>query len=346
VDFSGDNYARKVGMTFVTDNSVYIMGDFNLHSTNGTRTGLVEEFTERLDPTFSNFYTRTEATLNTGVFANPSEDHWRPVEILADAISILSNNFRDGAVQDGFLKARPGTPGGADSSYMNQNRPIFAADLGGGGMVRENTQPTSPIYIDRNGTYYVSGTPPQPFYTPYTDAAQWSSFTTSDADRRLNVQTGQESYVNALFVAGIVPKRPNQTYGGLHNYPRFLQNWNNINMYISGAFFQLNFATAATGPYEQDAWEAGDPAQAGDVERIGYYRAPQRRWGYDVGLLYVPPAPIARRFVNFGTPRSEYYREIPADDPYSINLRCARKGSGGQSLVRVFGTNNNICPKA
>jgi hypothetical protein len=349
VDFSGDNYARKVGMTFVTDNSVYIMGDFNLHSTNGTRTGLVEEFTERLDPTFSNFYTRTEATLNTGVFANPSEDHWRPVEILADAISILSNNFRDGAVQDGFLKARPGTPGGADSSYMNQNRPIFAADLGGGGMVREiNPDPTfnSPIYIDRNGTYYVSGTPPQPFYTPYTDAAQWSSFTTSDADRRLNVQTGQESYVNALFVAGIVPKRPNQTYGGLHNYPRFLQNWNNINMYISGAFFQLNFATAATGPYEQDAWEAGDPAQAGDVERIGYYRAPQRRWGYDVGLLYVPPAPIARRFVNFGTPRSEYYREIPADDPYSINLRCARKGSGGQSLVRVFGTNNNICPKA
>jgi hypothetical protein len=152
--------------------------------------------------------------------------------------------------------------------------------------------------------------------------------------------------VNALFVAGIVPKRPNQTYGGLHNYPRFLQNWNSVNMYISGAFFQLNFATAATGPYEQDAWEAGSPAQAGDVERIGYYRAPQRRWGYDVGLLYVPPAPIARRFVNFGTPRSEYYREIPADDPYSINLRCARKGSGGQSLVRVFGTNNNICPKA
>jgi hypothetical protein len=348
-DFSGNNYARKVGMTFVTDNSVYIMGDFNLHSTNGTRTGLVEEFTERLDPTFSNFYTRTEATLNTGVFANPSEDHWRPVEILADAISILSNNFRDGAVQDGFLKARPGTPGGADSSYMNQNRPIFAADLGGGGMVREiNPDPTfnSPIYIDRNGTYYVSGTPPQPFYTPYIDATQWSSFTTADDERRLNVQRGQESYVNALFVAGIVPKRPNQTYGGLHNYPRFLQNWNNINMYISGAFFQLNFATAATGPYEQDAWEARDLAQAGDVERIGYYRAPQRRWGYDVGLLYVPPAPIARRFVNFGTPRSEYYREIPADDPYSINLRCARKGSGEQSLVRVFGTNNNICPKA
>lgn len=358
-DFSGDNYVRKVGMTFVTDNSVYIMGDFNLHSTNGTRTGLVEEFTDKLNANFSNFYTRTEETLNTAVFANLNEDHWRPVEILADAISILSNTFRDGVVQDGFLRARPAAtpipPSVPDSSYMNQNRPIFEpANLGDNGMVRENDlDPTSPIYIDRNGTYYVKlqpgGTPvvdaPQPFYTQYTTAAQWSSFTTSDADRRRNVQIGQETYVNALLVAGIVPKRPNQGYGGLHNYPRFVQNWNNINMYISGAFFQLNFATAATGPYEQDAWEAKSIPVGGDVERIGYYRAPQRRWGYDVGLLYVPPAPIARRFVNFGIPRSEYYREIPADDPYSLNLRCARKGSGGQAFVRVFNT-NNICPKA
>jgi hypothetical protein len=194
---------------------------------------------------------------------------------------------------------------------------------------------------------------PKPFYTQYTtsDPDQWISFTTTTNDelRRRNVQTGQETYVNALFVAGIVPKRPNQTYGGLHNYPRFLQNWNSVNMYISGAFFQLNFATAATGPYEQDAWEAGSPPQnvAGgtDIESIGYYRAPQRRWGYDVGLLYVPPAPIARRFVNFKIPRSEYYREIAADDPYSINLRCARRSNGGQAFVRVFGS-NNICPKA
>jgi len=64
-----------------------------------------------------------------------------------------------------------------------------------------------------------------------------------------------------------------------------------------------------------------------------------------VGLLYVPPAPIARRFVSFGIPRSEYYREIAADDPYSLNLRCARRGSGGQAFVRVFNT-NNVCPRA
>ncbi|NJL46307.1 MAG: hypothetical protein HC929_00835 [Leptolyngbyaceae cyanobacterium SM2_5_2] len=47
-DFSGPSFARKVGMTLVTDNPVYIMGNFNVHSTDGTTSTIVEEFVETL----------------------------------------------------------------------------------------------------------------------------------------------------------------------------------------------------------------------------------------------------------------------------------------------------------
>ncbi|MFZ4638917.1 MAG: hormogonium polysaccharide biosynthesis protein HpsA [Nodosilinea sp.] len=340
-DFSGTGLARQVGMTLVTPNPVYIMGDFNLHSTDGRTTGLIEEFTQTLqnealgDGFVAPFYNRT--TLNTANFANLARDHWRPVEILADAISIVSRNFKDGAVEDGFLRKEPGARGGADSSYMNQNRPRQAH----ASLLREDGSiaGTVPAYIDRNGTYYANS---QPFYNQYTTGGDWLWFmdpatkASIDDTRRNNIQTATTTYVNAVFISGIVPKRPAQTYGGLHNFPRLLEHWDGINLNISGAFLQLNFATTATGPFEQDAWEPGQlPLE--NTDAIGYYSPPNRRWGYDVGLLYVPPAPIARRFVTFGAPRSEYYREVAADDPYILNLRCARDKAG--NLVRA-----DICP--
>jgi hypothetical protein len=360
VDFSGNNLARKVGMTFVTDNSVYIMGDFNLHSTTGQRGGIVEEFEDTLlkDVPLANyldaFYNR--ADLNTDTFANLERDHWRPVEILADANSILSGSFLDGAVEDGFLRARPAAQGGDPdtTSYMNQNRPIIiGADLPPGRVIRERVTAGNnlPVWIDRNGTYYVDPPGTGTFYSFYDTTSGyrldpdeagcnnstnlcWQSFARNDAAkthqnpyRRQNVQTASDTFVNAVFVSGIVPKRRQQGYGGLHNYPRLLEYWSGQDLYIAGAFFQLNFATAATGPYEQDAWEEGQDPTAS--EPIGYYEAPIRRWGYDVALLYVPPAPAARRFVFFGAPRNEYYREVPGDDPYTLNLRCARDAAGG-----------------
>jgi hypothetical protein len=370
-DFSGISYARNVGMTFVTDNSVYVMGDFNLHSKNGARSGIIEEFTQTLydqpldNNYFNLFYNRS--TPNTANFANLSIDHWRPVEILSDSFSVISSNFRDGAIEDSFIKAMPPNQGEGSSSYMNQNRPVLITDLAPGNLLRENPNDitsTSPAWIDRNGTYYIdAGSGMVAFYKQYTkdiddggcnnDCWQWftrnnrgttpkTPKTIQDVYRRRNLQKAEDTFVNAVLVSGIVPKRPQQGYGGLHNYPRLLEYWRQSdtvfkNLYISGAFLQLNFATAATGPYEHDAWEPGDTPEA--IEPIGYYAAPNRRWGYDVGLLYVPPAPAARRFVTFGIPRSEYYREVPADDPYVINLRCAKDENG----TLIF-SKNNVCP--
>jgi hypothetical protein len=339
---------RKVGMTFVTDNSVYIQGDFNPHSTNGTVTtaNLLEEFTQKINGAppiaFGAPFYNDRTTLNTASFATLTQDHWRPVEILADAITLLSSSFRDGSVEDGFTKAIPASttlPG--ITSYMNQNRPALTADEPN--WVRESTVAGSPVWIDRNGTYYrnnVATAPAiRPFYDVYNPDAQWTEFT-DNSQRASNLQRASRTFINATFISGLVPQRPLQGYGGLHNFVRFLEDWNDtVELFISGSFIQLNFSTNATGPFEHDAWQPGQDPNATTL--IDYYRPPQRRWGYDVALLYVPPAPAARRFVNIGAPRSEYYRELPADDPYIANLRCAQQEDG----TAIFAENiRGTCP--
>ncbi len=340
-DFSGTSMDRQVGMTFVTDNSVYLQGDFNPHSTDGSvaSASLLEEFTQKINGTppiaFGKDFYEKRTTINTAAFATLANDHWRPVEILADAITILSANFKDGSVEDGFIKATPASDGGGSSSYMNQNRPRLAADQTD--WVRE-AGTGSPVWLDRNGTYYsnIAGDI-QPFYAP-NDANLWTQFT-NGSERRKNLQSATKSFVNATFISGLVPARPKQGYGGLHNFVRFLEDWGNKELFITGSFIQLNFSTNATGPFEHDAWQPIDQTPDGN-EQLGYYNPPLRRWGYDVGLLYLPPAPAARRFIDIGTPRSEYYRELPSDDPYIVNLRCAKDGANFVYVESIRGT----CP--
>jgi hypothetical protein len=94
------------GLSFISDNPVYIQGDFNLHSTDGTANNLIEEFTEKLTDNWSNFYGRS--TLDPR-FARPDQDTWRPAEIVADAVTILSDNFCDGFAAHYFEGARKQT---------------------------------------------------------------------------------------------------------------------------------------------------------------------------------------------------------------------------------------------
>ncbi|MEM6836157.1 MAG: hormogonium polysaccharide biosynthesis protein HpsA [Cyanobacteria bacterium P01_C01_bin.120] len=325
-DFSGGDPAtgRQNGMTFVSDNSAYIQGDFNLHTNNGQTTGFLEEFTYTLqniaDFDDEDFYDeRTVANTNVDNFADLAIDHWRPVEVLTDALTVLSGTFPDGAAEDAFEAADV-----TDSSFASLNRPQNA-----GPWLREDPDdPTSPIWVDRNGTFYldVSGTWTE-YFTALTGAGDFITMGETN-DRNENMPIAPDTYVNATFVGGIVPERPNESYGGLHNYPRFLENWIGNSLFISGSFIQLNFSTAATGPYDQEAWEPGTAPTTN--EWFYHYQAPDRRWGFDVGLLYNPPAPAARRFSQLGRERSEYYRELPADDPYIQNLRCAEDSGNNQ----------------
>jgi hypothetical protein len=357
---------RKVGMTFVTDNSVYIMGDFNLHFgkvkykdgsgtevTEGTEK-VMEEFRTTVGDknwTVANFYTDRTEQGNGGLnlnFARPGTDTWRPVEILSDAFTILSNDFVDGSVEDTFINARPSGAAATNTSYMNQSRPDAAQTL----MMREDTA-TTPIWFNRNGSAFV-GNPAVPIESATTanttgtgnTALDWTILTNTENTRRRNLNAvSSDMRVNAVLIGGVVPSRTNQGYGGLQNFPRTIQSWASRTLIINGSFLQLNFSTGSTGPFEHDAWEPGaTPAaltSANTGEFLGYYLNPIRRWGYDPALLYYPPAAASRRFASVGNLRSEYFRDLPADDPYVQLLRCAEDGSGN----KIFdATIQGTCP--
>ncbi|MCT7993930.1 hormogonium polysaccharide biosynthesis protein HpsA [Laspinema olomoucense] len=334
------------GLTIVSDQPIYIQGNFNLHGKdNGT-----QEFTD-INKTF---YERN--SLNTA-FARANSDTWRPTEVIADAITILSENFCDGSIEDGIIFSHQetpnilnitnppnpnfnpyGCPGVTVTSYLNQNRPRSGATW-----KRENGQNTGaavrstyPVAISRNGELLTTGPAPASTTVPYTgsyyrfDNFPWGG-------KPLN-KTPANTWVNAVLVNGVVPSRQNQSNGGLHNFPRMLEDWGSTNLNILGSFIQLNFSNYATGPYEHDAWEPGATPVAGKtpqsayngptsggLENIFYYLAPRRLWGYDVGLQYMPPGAASSKMQELSDERNEFYREPPANDPYICLLRATKE---------------------
>lgn len=337
------------GLSLISDNPVYVQGDFNLHQKGGTQ---LEEFAEPLkfkpDGSYDNFYDRAKLDL---AFATREGDDWRPSEIVADAVSLLSSNFCDGSIQDGFdtldasqvpdwLSNRYGCPNGKVTSFLNQNRPkqkitnpatqrgvfweranmidSFPKGVGDTLVSDHNVdEGESPIFLRRDG---------KPIHWKNIEGqnkAYTNTYIKTEEDRKSLIEAS-ENRMNMIMVSGLVPSREGQSYGGLHNFPRFLENWGGKNLYISGAFLQLSFSTSATAPYDQEAWQPGSKApttgNSKGNEWIRYYSAPNRRWGYDVGLQYAPSGPVAQRFQFAEDTRSEFYTEPPADDPYIRNL--------------------------
>ncbi|ESA32692.1 hypothetical protein N836_25590 [Leptolyngbya sp. Heron Island J] len=329
---------KAAGVTFVTDNPAYIYGNFNLHQTPGG--DILEEFEEQLgvdfatgagDP-FNDFYGRENLDVR---FARGGEDLWRPSEVFADAVTILSSEYRDGWIEDAYLfrtdGSRPTAPDGILSSYLNSDRPDIGATLAADTWQREDFDDATdvgtvelPIRFDRNGIPYRerAGT-----YQVYPGVATFGGdhieFNERDERQENLIPAADNTRVNALLVSGIVPLRSGQNYGGLHNFPRLLEYWPDKNLFIAGGFFQLNFSTQATAPFDQDAWEPGTNPDSMAVYN-GFYGAATRIWGYDVAFQYTSVAPIARRFISFGRPRSEFYRELPLNDAYISNLCTAR----------------------
>ncbi|MFB2937279.1 hormogonium polysaccharide biosynthesis protein HpsA [Aerosakkonemataceae cyanobacterium BLCC-F154] len=344
---------KQRGLTLISDNPVYIQGDFNVHK--------AEEFNEILGNTIydvAKFYNRSN--LNPQ-FATPVGDSWRPTEILADAITLLSQDFRDGDVASGLYGVKEEVQ---KNSYRAQNITDDRNDF----WVREdgsvanriadvNSFPNKliPIKIYRNGnprscdpsgnilTPCTSSNPPSvdlkvEFSDNPTGQSRKDKINTATKDGK---QEGTE--INAVLVSGTVPARAQQGNGGLQNFPRFIENWkSNIPLKIQGAFFQLNFSTYATAPFELDSWEPTEKPKTGEYR--WYYEPPTRVWGYDVGLQYVAAAPLSKRLDPSGKARSEFYEEPKANDPYICLLRRQVAIKGGLQSESIE-TVNNDCPQ-
>ncbi|WP_254172192.1 hormogonium polysaccharide biosynthesis protein HpsA [Planktothrix agardhii] len=99
------------GLTLVSNLPVYIKGDFNKHTQ--------QEFTGTFSWTFADFYGRAASALNPNFACHAKDpriqaatfkcdigDDWRPANVLADSITLLSDNFRFGYRDEGDFDLR------------------------------------------------------------------------------------------------------------------------------------------------------------------------------------------------------------------------------------------------
>lgn len=307
-------------ISFISSNPVYIMGDFNLHqNTGGTK---LEEFkgADVLDTdTYKNFYGRGKVANNVNAdFGKSDQDLWRPTEVLSDGGTILSNDFCDGSISDALKKPASVTPEeyGCDvnnfTSYTNYTYPTGTAPS-----VRENSFDSgSPIRIGNDGN-------PDGYS---------GSYRTLEINRKDHItEPKNEVTVNVVMYSAAVPSRLDQSYGGLHNFPRLLEDWdrqvgdtpdnNEESLNIAGAFFQLGFSTSATAPYDQEEGVFEPQNNPDDNTSVHeHYDPPKRKWGYDVALQKNAPAAVAKEFTSNSPLVSEFYSEPPLEDPYISQL--------------------------
>ena len=132
-----DNRYRpeEKGLILVSDLPVYIKGDFNLHQTPFGNE--IEEFQETLDRSnWSNFYTRRLENLNPNFACRPGKagcpdrdgDTWRSATIIADAVTLLSNSFRDGFRNEGDYDLNNNTVIPTPQQTMPKNSERAAAE--------------------------------------------------------------------------------------------------------------------------------------------------------------------------------------------------------------------------
>ncbi|OBQ34479.1 MAG: hypothetical protein AN487_18030, partial [Anabaena sp. CRKS33] len=173
---------EEKGLTLATNLPTYIKGDFNLHTQ--------EEFTQTLVESWSNFYTRTTFNNNFACRADDSRflncktgDEWRPANILADAVTLLSGDFDFDFKELGYTIGSQQTAN-KDTTFnliiaAGDNPAQPTVDNGGlNNLVRVIENWTS-NKIKLNGAFmqvkksaYATGTnPPQPINNPPT--RQW-----------------------------------------------------------------------------------------------------------------------------------------------------------------------------
>ncbi|MBE9144584.1 hypothetical protein IQ236_15345 [Planktothrix mougeotii LEGE 06226] len=135
------------GLTLVSNLPVYVQGNFNKHTQ--------QEFTGTFSWTFADYYGRPASALNPNFACHAGDpriqaagfkcdtgDDWRPANVLADAITLLSDNFRFGYRDEGDFDLR-----------NNAGSPIIKGyDLNGDGII------SATAGYDLNGDGIISAT--------------------------------------------------------------------------------------------------------------------------------------------------------------------------------------------
>lgn len=230
-----------------------------------------------------------------------------------------------------------------------------------------------PIDADGNGSADLDG---QPLLVPVLqvhDARKTAppirtdSTSVADADdfRATWLQRATATTFNGTFVLGNSPSRATEISSGLQNFVRFLEHWEDRTAKISGSFIQLKRSSFSTAPLASilTARQTTTATATNNLSLFDYlldtyptqnasgllpfYSAPDRTWGFDVGLLSEQPDLFAQRFTAPPTGRpNEFFREIGRDDVWVETLLCAGEASNqtGVSATGVTITYANAVP--
>jgi hypothetical protein len=168
---------QEKGLTLVSNLPAYIKGTFNVHgnippAAPGTTPAFVEveEFLQLVNnPSWGNFYTRD--TLNPSFacrqgdprLPNCQGDFWRPATVLADALTLLSQNYRFGFRNEGDFDLRNNAGAAAvllrrQQGFFNNN--FVTNGLSSGAFLTDgNLAGLNPPPVLRDATYVAAVTP-------------------------------------------------------------------------------------------------------------------------------------------------------------------------------------------
>lgn len=98
--------------------------------------------------------------------------------------------------------------------------------------------------------------------------------------------------INFSYITGNMETRNGNYNGGLENLPRFLEDWNGLDLVFRGSIINM--------------WRSQETIETWSGD---YYRPPVRDWGFDSDLsdptLLPPGTPMVRTFINMGWKQSD-----------------------------------------
>ncbi|MEG4307394.1 hormogonium polysaccharide biosynthesis protein HpsA [Microcoleus sp. D3_18a_C4] len=210
------------GLTLASNLPVYIKNEFNLHSG--------EEFTQAVGD-WSAFYDRAAANLNKNFACRPNDprlggkcttgDTWRPANILADAVTLLSKNYRFGFRNEGDFDLRNNAGAAAVMPRKQQgfySNNFVTNGLSSGAFKADGNLKAQADAITVTDATYVTTTPPitssyfNNFVTPVQRRGTFPEYLMEVCNKiPVSACTDSDWYVNPLLGT---PKRADTTTTG------------------------------------------------------------------------------------------------------------------------------------
>jgi len=170
------NVVMEKGLTLASNLPVYIKDQFNLHTQQEFKAPSQAEF--KADADWAKFYNRKKDDLNKNFACRPDDprlndckigDDWRPANVLADAITLLSKNYRFGFRNEGDFDLRNNAGAAAvlprrQQGFFNNN--FVTNGLSSGAFLANGNLKAQADPVTLRDANYVTSTP-KPLWSSY-----------------------------------------------------------------------------------------------------------------------------------------------------------------------------------